>query len=69
MKKVVDIKDLQSSGLLGAQYTNFDLCDAFLMYWLSNKGMSNDHFVLHDGNKVFDLESYFRTGSYSLMCG
>lgn len=69
MKKVVNIKDLQSSGLLGAQYTNLDLCDAFLMYWLSNNEMEKDHFVLRDGNKVLDLESYFRKGSYSLMCG
>ena len=39
MTKVIDIKGLQGSGLLGDNYTELDLCDAFLMYWISNNGV------------------------------
>ena len=60
MEKVIGIKDLQNSGLLGVEYTEVDLCDAFLMYWISNNKLDKSRIVLHDGNHVLDIDTYFR---------
>ena len=60
MTKVIDIKGLQGSGLLGDNYTELDLCDAFLMYWISNNKLDKSRIVLHDGNHVLDIDTYFR---------
>lgn len=59
MEKIIGIKDLQDSGLLGIEYTELDLCDAFLMYLISNDTLDKDHIVLRDGNYRLDLRSYF----------
>ena len=60
MEKIIGIKDLQDSGLLGVEYTELDLCDAFLMYWISNNNLDKSRIVLHDGNHVLDIDTYFR---------
>ena len=60
MEKIIGIKELQNSGLLGVEYTKVDLCDAFLMYWLSNNKSDKSRIVLRDGNYVLDIDSYFR---------
>lgn len=65
MTKVIDIKGLQGSGLLGVKYTELDLCDAFLMYCISNNTLNKDRVVLSDGNRVLDIDRYFKMGSYS----
>ena len=54
------MQDLQDSGLLGVEYTELDLCDAFLMYWISNNKLDKSRIVLHDGNHVLDIDTYFR---------
>ena len=69
MTKVIDIKGLQGSGLLGDNYTEVDLCDAFLMYCISNNTSNKDRVVLNDGNRVLDIDSYFKMGSYSFYQG
>jgi len=60
MEKIVNVKHLQNSGLLGAEYTGLDLCDSFLMYWISHSGTDQDPIVLHYGNYTLDIDGYFR---------
>ncbi len=60
MEEIVSVKHLQDAGLLGAEYTGLDLCDAFLMYWILHNGAGRDHIVLHDGNHTLDIGGYFR---------
>lgn len=61
MEKIIGIKDLQDAGLLGVEYTESDLCDAFLMYWISNNKLNNDHIVLRNGDFALDIRSYFKS--------
>ena len=65
MERIIGIKDLQNAGLLGLEYTDLDLYDAFLMYWISNNKLNNDRIVLHDGNKMLDIDKYFGRKSSS----
>ena len=60
MEKIVNVKHLQAAGFLPAVYTGLDLCDAFLMYWISHNGADNDPIVLHDGNHTLDIGGYFK---------
>lgn len=60
MEKVVDVKHLQASGFLAAEYTGLDLCDAFLMYWIAHNGTKKDPIVLHNGNHTLDIAGYFQ---------
>lgn len=60
MEKIVDVKHLQASGFLAAEYTGLDLCDAFLMYWIAHNGTNKDHIVLHNGNHILDIAGYFK---------
>lgn len=66
MERIIGIKDLQNAGLLGLKYTDLDLHDAFLMYWISNKKLNNDRIVLHAGNTMLDIDGYFGRKSSSL---
>ncbi|MDN3512866.1 MAG: hypothetical protein NG747_00515 [Candidatus Brocadia sp.] len=59
MEKIIGIKDLQDAGLLSVKYTETDLCDAFLMYWISNNKLNKDQVVLRDGDFMLDIRSYF----------
>ncbi|BBO15867.1 conserved hypothetical protein [Candidatus Brocadia pituitae] len=59
MEKIIGIRDLQNSGLLDVEYTESDLCDAFLMYWISNNKLNNGHIVLRNGDFTLDIRSYF----------
>ncbi|MCF6153889.1 MAG: hypothetical protein E3K36_01265 [Candidatus Brocadia sp.] len=61
MEKIIGIKDLQDAGLLGVEYTESDLCDAFLMYWISHNKLNKDHVVLRDGDFMLDIRSYFES--------
>jgi hypothetical protein len=61
MKKIIGIKDLQDAGLLGIKYTELDLIDAFLMYWISNNKVHKDQVVLRDGDFILDIRSYFES--------
>ncbi len=61
MEKIIGIKDLQDAGLLGVEYTESDLCDAFLMYWISNNKLNKDQVVLRDGDFMLDIRSYFES--------
>ena len=36
MEKVIGVKDLRNAELLGAEYTELDLYDAFMMYLIVN---------------------------------
>ena len=60
MEQIISVKHLRSAGLLGAEYTELDLYDAFLMYWITNSKPDKDNIVLRDGNHVLDIDSYFR---------
>lgn len=65
MERIIGIKDLQNAGLLGLEYTELDLYDAFLMYWISNNKLNNDRVVLRDGSKMLDIDRYFGKKSSS----
>ncbi len=60
MGKSISIKNLQNAGLLGAEYTELDLCDAFLMYWLLYNKSDKERIVLRNGNHTLDIDGYFR---------
>lgn len=59
MGKIIRIKNLQNAGLLGAEYTELDLCDAFLMYWLLHSKSGKERIVLRNGNHALDIDGYF----------
>lgn len=61
MEKIIGINVLQDAGLLGVEYTESDLCDAFLMYWISNNTLNKDRVVLRDGDFMLDIRSYFKS--------
>ncbi|MBI5308134.1 MAG: hypothetical protein HZB37_07375 [Planctomycetes bacterium] len=60
MEKIISIKQLRGAGLLGAEYTELDLCDAFLMYWLLHCKSDKERIVLCNGNHTLDIDGYFR---------
>ncbi|HHT9114597.1 MAG: hypothetical protein HZA47_04285 [Planctomycetes bacterium] len=59
MEKVIGVKDLQNAGLLGAEYTELDLYDAFMMYLIVNDKSDNDRIILRNGNYTLDNKSCF----------
>ena len=59
MEKVIGVKGLQHAGLLGAEYTELDLYDAFMMYLIVNNTSNNDRIVLRNGNYTLDTKSCF----------
>ena len=59
MEKVIGIRDLRNAGLLGAEYTELDLYDAFMMYLIVNNTSNNDRIVLRNGNYTLDTKSCF----------
>ena len=60
MEQIISVKHLRSAGLLGAEYTELDLYDAFLMYWILHNGADKDPVVLYDGNRTLDIRGYFK---------
>ena len=60
MEKVIGIRDLRNAGLLGAEYTELDLYDAFMMYLIVNNTSDNDRIILRNGNYTLDTKSCFR---------
>ena len=60
MEKSISVKHLWDAGLLGAEHTGLDLCDAFLMYWLLYNKPDKERIVLRNGNHTLDMDSYFR---------
>lgn len=59
MEKVISAKDLRDLGLLGVEYTELDLYDAFMMYLILNSKTTETRVVLKDGNHVFDKSRCF----------
>ena len=64
MEKVISVKDLQNSGLLGAEYKELDLYDAFMMYLIVNSTPGNGNIVLRDGNYLLDKKRCFRLNNW-----
>ena len=60
MEKVIGVKDLRNAGLLGAEYTELDLYDGFMMYLIVNNTSDNDRIILRNGNYALDTKSCFR---------
>ena len=60
MEQIISVKHLRGAGLLGAGYTELDLCDAFLMYWLLHNKSNKERIVLRNGNHMLDIDSYFK---------
>ena len=60
MEKIISVKHLRGAGLLGAEYTELDLCYAFLMYWLLHNKSNKERIVLRNGNHTLDIDSYFK---------
>jgi len=63
MEKVIGVKDLRNAGLLGAEYTELDLYDAFMMYLIVND-KSDDRIILLHGNFVLDSKSCFQMDTW-----
>ena len=63
MEKVIGVKGLQHAGLLGAEYTELDLYDAFMMYLIVND-KSDDRIILLHGNFVLDSKSCFQMDTW-----
>lgn len=61
MEKIIGVKELLDAGLLGLEYTESDVCDAFLMYWISNTKVNKDRIVLRNGDFMLDIRSYFKS--------
>ncbi len=59
MEKVIGVKDLRNAGLLGTEYTELDLYDAFMMYLIVNNTSNNDRIILRNGNYTLDTKSCF----------
>lgn len=59
MEKVIGVKDLRNAGLLGAEYTELDLHDAFMLYLIVNNTSNNDRIILRNGNYTLDTKSCF----------
>ena len=60
MEKVIGVKDLRNAGLLGAEYTELDLYDGFMMSLIVNNTPNNDRIILRNGNYTLDTKSCFR---------
>ena len=58
-KKVIGVKDLRNAGLLGAEYTELNLYDAFMMCLILNDTSKNDRIILRNGNYTLDNKSCF----------
>ncbi|MBI2471642.1 MAG: hypothetical protein HYV59_10440 [Planctomycetes bacterium] len=63
MEKVIGVRDLRNAGLLGAEYTELDLYDAFLMYLIVNDELDNRITFLH-GNFILDNKSCFQMDNW-----
>ena len=59
MEKVIGVKDLRNAGLLGAEYTELNLYDAFMMCLILNDTSKNDRIILRNGNYTLDNKSCF----------
>jgi hypothetical protein len=64
MKRVIGINDLQDFGLLGAEYTELDLYDAFMLYLILNDTADKGHVVLQDGDYMLNSMSCFGLSSW-----
>jgi len=60
MEQLISVKHLRSAGLLGAEYTELDLCDAYLMYWLLHCKSDKERIVLRNDNHTLDIDGYFK---------
>ena len=62
MEEIISGRHLQDAGFLGIQYTDSDLRDAFLTYWVANTGADTgrNRIVLRDGDLTFDTDSYLK---------
>ncbi len=63
MEKVIGVRDLRNAGLLGAEYTELDLYDAFMMY-LIVKDESDNRIILLHGNFVLDSKNCFQMDAW-----
>ncbi len=57
MKTVIGVKELRDVGLLGVEYTELDLYDAFMMYIILKCTTVHEHIVLQNGDSVIDTSS------------
>ncbi|MDE1890434.1 MAG: hypothetical protein KGI30_09335 [Planctomycetota bacterium] len=66
MERVIGVNDIQNLGLLGAEYTEFDLYDAFMMYLILNDTSDKGHVVLQDGDYMLNSASCFGLSSWTV---
>ncbi len=66
MEKVIRIEELQNLGLLVSNYSEWDLLDAFLIYFIFNCN-SDDYLVLQNGIRILDSMNYFKIGYGGLL--
>ena len=63
MEKVIGVRDIRNAGLLGAEYTELDLYDAFLMYLIVNDESDNRIILLY-GNFILDSKTCFQIDTW-----
>jgi hypothetical protein len=66
MKIIIGVKELRDSGLLGAEYTDQGLYDAFLMYLITKNISVNEQYILHAGDYVLDSKKCFEPSPWLL---
>jgi hypothetical protein len=66
MKKVIGIGELQGLGLLGAEFTDLDLYDAFMMYLILNNESAREGIVLQYGDYKLNSKRLLRIDSWMI---
>jgi hypothetical protein len=66
MKKVIGVGELQGLGLLGAEFTDLDLYDAFMMYLILNNESAREGIVLQYGDYKLNSKHLLRIDSWMI---
>ena len=66
MKKVIGVGELQGLGLLGAEFTDLDLYDAFMIYLILNNELAREGVTLQYGDYKLDSKHCLRIDSWMI---
>ena len=66
MKKVIGVGELQGLGLLGAEFTDLDLYDAFMIYLILNNESARERVMLQYGDYKLNSKRLLRIDSWMI---